>query len=147
MRIRLAVAILLASALAALTDEVLPKFYSIGDPGLTAAFETAAKADLRVTWHTNGEIDIGVGEVRSGIYHGRSFTSPELLHYWSTQAPGKFVCITLDKNTLTDAARQALVAGLSKELFDCGVGRVRIHQGLGSGVGVLYDSTAPVTKK
>jgi hypothetical protein len=147
MSIRQAAAILLFSALPLLADEALPKFYGMSDPGLTAAFETAAKADLRATWHTSGEMDIGVGEVRGGTYHGRSFTRTELLHYWATQARGKFVLIILDKNTLTDAERQALVESLSKELFDSGVARVRIHQGLGTGVGVLFDSTAPATKK
>jgi hypothetical protein len=147
MTIRLATVIVFLSALSSLADDVLPQFYGTSDPGCTAAFQTAAKADFRVAWHINDEIDIGVGEVRGGIYHGRSFTRAELLHYWSTQARGKFVLITLDKNTLTDVEQQALVDSLSKELFDSGIARVRIHQALGTGVGVLFDATAPKSKK
>lgn len=120
--------------------EDIPKFYGIGEPGFAMAFRKEREADLRASFRPGTEqFDIGIGEIRKGVRHVRPFSFDELKHYWQMQAAGRFVLVTLDKNTLSDEDRTKLIKRLSDYLFKCGVRRVRIHQGYGSGVGVLFD--------
>lgn len=120
--------------------EDLPRFYEIRDPGAAKAFALEQAADLRASFSPSNErFDIGVGVVAKDVYSPQGFTFAELEHFWRTQAAGRFVCVTLDKNDLSKERRDKLVSRLAGYLFKCGVRRVRIHESDGSGVGVLFD--------
>lgn len=126
--------------------DTLPKFYGMTDPDLSEAFRIEQQADLRGSFTTRGKFDIGIGEVRGNVRHVVTFTAEELAHFWKTQAAGKFVCLTLEKNTLTDEERRVLIERVAEQLFACGVRRVRLHQGYAAGVEVLYDEERVVKK-
>lgn len=117
-----------------------PRFYGLGDPGATEAMMTANQADFQVDYDHDDRLDLKIGEVSGGSRKPVTFSFDELVHFWKTQAKGKFVCVTLCKNTWSDAEVKEKVTHLTEYLFSCGVARVRVHQGLGTGVGVLADT-------
>ncbi len=120
--------------------EDFPRFYEVRDPGAAKAFALEQAADLRASFSPfNERFDIGVGMIAKDVYSPQGFTFAELEHFWRTQAAGRFVCVTLDKNDLGEEQRNKLIRRLAEYLFKCGVRRVRIHQGDGLGVGVLFD--------
>jgi len=135
-----AVHVLCLAACAVAYAEDLPRFYELREPGAVQAFALEQSADLRASFAPLKErFDIGVGVVAKDVYSPQGFTFAELEHFWQTQATGRFVCLTLDKNDLGKEQRDKLVSRLAEYLFKCGVRRVRIHQAEGSGVGVLFD--------
>ena len=128
------------AACAVVSAEDLPRFYEAGDLGAAQAFALEKSADLRANFAPlNERFDIGVGEVVRDVYSPRTFSFAELEHFWQSQAAGRFVCLTLDKNNLGKEQRDKLVSRLSSYLFKCGVRRVRIHEGASIGVTVLFD--------
>jgi hypothetical protein len=121
--------------------EEIPKFYSVEEPGCSRAFEIAASADFQASLSNDGKFDLYIGVVKDGVRHSITFTRDEMREFWSAQAKGKFICVTLAKSKRSEVEDKQLVTDLSAYLFECGLKRVRIHQGLGGGVGVLFDGT------
>ncbi len=120
-----------------------PKFYPVGDPGFTAAFNEAAKADFDISYGHDGKFDLGMGHLRDGICDPLTFTFDELRYFWEQQRHKNFIVVTLAKANLNDEQWRKLAQRITDHLFQCGFQRVRIHQAFGGGVGVLSDSTKP----
>ena len=121
-----------------------PKFYSALTPEAAAAFAEEDKADFSIFYDYDGKLSIGIGPVRDGIQYPITFTFDELRSFWERQRHKSFIVVTLSKANRTEAESKKLVARITNYFYDRGFQRVRIHQGYGSGVGVLSDSKNPI---
>jgi len=140
--IRNSLVILATSISLAIADE-LPQYYGINHPGCAEAFRIAESADFRSDLDTEGNFDIGIGITKNNTRYPTLFTHRQLKRFWETQAKNKFVCLTLNKNVLSNDEKNKYIRKITTDLFACGIARVRIHQGYGGGIGVLFDGTNP----
>lgn len=148
MTIKTSLALLIGLAIRGLAADSTsyPKFYSALDPGCTAAFNEAAKADFDIDYGHDGKFDLGIGPLRDGIHYPITFTFEDLRYFWEKQRHKDFVVVTLAKADLDDTQWRKLAERITDYLFQSGIRRVRIHQAFGNGVGVLSDSTNPAKK-
>ena len=86
-------------------------------------------------------IDIGVGEIRNGAQHTKSFELKELEHYFEHQKNKGLVTILFHKAAPSNKNLDEAIAELEKFFFSRGYQRVLFLGARGSGVQVYKDAT------